>query len=48
MLKFCELNQISFLDEVAASAWTMQLAEQVTAKVWTKVEYVLNHHRGTL
>jgi hypothetical protein len=33
MLKFCESNQISFLDEMAASAQTMQLAEQVVAKV---------------
>jgi hypothetical protein len=48
MLNFFGLDQISFLDEVATSAWTMQLAEQVTAQVWTKVEYVLNHHRGTL
>jgi hypothetical protein len=48
MLKFGELNQISFLDEVLACAWTMQLVEQVTAEVWTKVEYVLNHHRSTL
>jgi hypothetical protein len=23
MLKFCELDQISFLDEVVAGAWTM-------------------------
>jgi hypothetical protein len=36
------------LDEVAASAQTMQLAEQVAIDVWTKVEYVLNHHRSTL
>jgi len=48
MLKFCELDQISFLDEEVASARTMQLAKQVTVEVWTKVEYVLNHHRGTL
>jgi hypothetical protein len=48
MLKFCESAQISFLDEVAAGAWIMQLAEQVTIEVWTKVEYVLNHHRCTL
>jgi hypothetical protein len=48
MLKFCELDQISFLDEVATSAWTMQLVEQVAIEVWTKVEYVLNHQRGTL
>jgi hypothetical protein len=33
MLKFCELNQISFLDEVAANARTMQLAEQVVVEV---------------
>jgi hypothetical protein len=33
MLKFCELDQISFLDEVAIGAQTMQLAEQITAKV---------------
>jgi hypothetical protein len=26
----------------------MELAEQVVVEVWTKVEYVLNHHRGTL
>jgi hypothetical protein len=36
------------LDEVAASARTMELAEQVAAEVWTKVEYVLNHHKHTL
>jgi hypothetical protein len=48
MLKFCELNQISFLDEVASGAWTMQLVEHVTIEVWIKVEYVLNHHKGTL
>ncbi len=48
MLKFCEFDQISFLDEVVVGAWTMQLAEQVAAQVWTKVEYVLNHHKGTL
>jgi len=40
MLNFFELDQISFLDEVVASAWTMQLVEQVRAQVWTKVEYV--------
>jgi hypothetical protein len=39
-------DQISFLDEVAASPRTMQRAEQVVVEVWTKVEYVLNHHRG--
>jgi hypothetical protein len=33
MLKFCESNQISFLDEVAASARTMELAEQVVVEV---------------
>jgi hypothetical protein len=33
MLKFCESNQISFLDEVAVGARTMQLVEQVVAKV---------------
>jgi hypothetical protein len=33
MLKFCELDQISFLDEMATGAQTMQLAEQVTTKV---------------
>jgi hypothetical protein len=48
MLKFCESDQISFLDEVAAGAWTMQLAKQVAVEVWTRVEYILNHHRGTL
>jgi hypothetical protein len=36
------------LDEMAAGASTMQLAKQVTTQVWTKVEYVLNHHRRTL
>jgi hypothetical protein len=36
------------LDEVAAGAQTVQLVEQVITKVWTKVEYVLNHHKGTL
>ncbi len=48
MLKFCESNQISFLDEMAAGAQTMQLAEQVVVDVWTKVEYVLNYHKSTL
>jgi len=48
MLKVCESDQISFFDEVATSAQTMELAEQVAVEVWTKVEYVLNHHRGTL
>jgi len=48
MLKVCESNQISFLDEVAAGAQIMELIEQVAVEVWTKVEYVLNHHRGTL
>jgi hypothetical protein len=33
MLKFCESHQISFFDEVAASAQTMQLTEQVTVEV---------------
>ncbi len=33
MLKVCESNQISFLDEVAASAQTMELAEQVAIEV---------------
>jgi hypothetical protein len=33
MLKLCVSNQISFLDEVAASARTMELAEQVAAEV---------------
>jgi hypothetical protein len=46
MLKFCELDQISFLDEVVAGAWTMWLAQGITVEVWTKVEYVLNHRRG--
>jgi hypothetical protein len=32
-LKFCELDQISFLDEMVASAQTMQLAEEVAIKV---------------
>jgi hypothetical protein len=36
------------LDEVAIGARTMQLAEQVVVDVWTKVEYVINHHRSTL
>ncbi len=48
MLKVCESDQISFLDEVTTGAQTMELAEQVAVEVWTKVEYVLNHHRGTL
>jgi len=47
MLKFCELDQISFLDEVVAGAWTMWLAQGITVEVWTKVEYVLNHRRGS-
>jgi len=46
MLKFCELDQISFLDEVVAGAWTVWLAQGITAEAWTKVEYVLNHRRG--
>jgi hypothetical protein len=29
MLKVCESDQISFLDEVAAGAQTIELAEQV-------------------
>jgi hypothetical protein len=33
MLKFCESDQISFLDEVAAGAQTLQLAKQVAAEV---------------
>jgi hypothetical protein len=37
MLKFCELDQISFLDEVVVGAWTMWLAQGITAEVWTKV-----------
>jgi hypothetical protein len=36
------------LDEVAIGAQTMEIAKQVVVEVWTKVEYVLNHHRGTL
>jgi hypothetical protein len=36
------------LDEVTTGAQTMELVEQVAIEVWTKVEYVLNHHRGTL
>jgi hypothetical protein len=33
MLNFFELDQISFLDEMAAGASTMQLAKQVTTQV---------------
>jgi hypothetical protein len=33
MLKFCESDQISFLDEVTAGARTMQLVEQVGVEV---------------
>ncbi|KAH9538566.1 hypothetical protein CY35_15G013600 [Sphagnum magellanicum] len=33
MLKFCESDQFSFLDEVAAGSRSMQLAEQVAAEV---------------
>jgi hypothetical protein len=33
VLKFCELDQISFLDEMAASAQTMKLAKQVAIEV---------------
>jgi hypothetical protein len=33
MLKFCESDQFSFLDEVAAGSQSMQLAEQVAAEV---------------
>jgi hypothetical protein len=40
MLKFRELDQISFLDEVVAGAWTK-------VEVWTKVEYVLNRRGGS-
>jgi hypothetical protein len=36
------------LDEVAIGARTMQLAEQIAAEVWTKMEYILNHHKSTL
>jgi hypothetical protein len=36
------------LDEVVVGAQTMQLVKQVVVEVWTKVEYVLNHHKGTL
>ncbi len=47
MLKFCESDQFSFLDEVAAGSQSMQLAEQVAAEVscvqqiWTKRFLVL-------
>jgi hypothetical protein len=33
---------------VVAGAQTRQLAKQVAIEVWTKVEYVLNHHISTL
>jgi hypothetical protein len=33
MLKVCESNQISFLDEVAAGAQIMELIEQVAVEV---------------
>jgi hypothetical protein len=33
MLKFCESDQISFLDEVAVGARTMQLTKQVAVEV---------------
>jgi hypothetical protein len=33
MLKFCESDQILFLDEVAVGARTMQLAKQVIVEV---------------
>jgi hypothetical protein len=33
MLKFCESDQILFLEEMVASARTMQLVEQVAAEV---------------
>jgi hypothetical protein len=33
MLKFCESNQISFLDKVATGAQTMQLAKQIAVEV---------------
>jgi hypothetical protein len=33
MLKVCESDQISFLDEVGACAQTMELAEQVAVEV---------------
>jgi len=33
MLKVCELDQISFLDEVAIGAQTMELVEQVAVEV---------------
>jgi hypothetical protein len=33
MLKVCESDQISFLDEVTTGAQTMELAEQVVVEV---------------
>ncbi|CAM6023049.1 unnamed protein product, partial [Sphagnum balticum] len=41
MLKFCESVQFSFLDEVAADARSMQLAEQVAAEVLALVRGAL-------
>jgi hypothetical protein len=41
MLKFCESVQFSFLDEVAADARSMQLAEQVAAEVLVLVRGAL-------
>jgi hypothetical protein len=37
MLKFCELDQISILDEVVVGAWTVWLAQGIMVEVWTKV-----------
>ncbi|KAI5065048.1 hypothetical protein GOP47_0019743 [Adiantum capillus-veneris] len=41
MVKFCETESVSFLDEVAADARTMHLAEMVAAEVFTLVRKAL-------
>ncbi|MCO5583428.1 hypothetical protein L7F22_037339 [Adiantum nelumboides] len=41
MIKFCETESVSFLDEVAADVRTMHLAEMVAAEVFTLVRKAL-------
>ncbi|CAK9205523.1 unnamed protein product [Sphagnum troendelagicum] len=48
MLKFCESDQFSFLDEVAAGSQSMQLAEQVAAEVIALVRGALLDDPRTL
>eukprot|EP00250_Pteridium_aquilinum_P010833 c19659_g1_i1 orf=891-3962(+) len=42
MVKFCETESVSFLDEVAADVRTMHLAEMVAAEVFTLVRKALS------